>query len=103
MSLFPSVRKTLCFAAALLGFAMFLDSMCNNANAAGPLRVGAAVVKISPANGTLMAGYYSERGSQGILDDLYAKATVFDDGQTQTAIVVCDLIGLPRTLVAETR
>jgi hypothetical protein len=103
MSLFPFARKTLFFAAVLFGFAMILDSMCNNATAAGALRVGAAVVKISPANGTLMAGYYSERGSQGVLDDLYAKAAVFDDGQTQTAIVVCDLIGLSRALVAEAR
>jgi hypothetical protein len=73
--------------------------------AAGELRVGLAAVKITPPPGTPLAGYYnaSERGSRGVLDDLYAKAAVFDDGQTKLALVVCDLIGLPRPVVAEAR
>ena len=42
-------------------------------------------------------------GQQGVLDDLYAKAAVLDDGTTQVALVVCDLISLPRETVLETR
>ena len=49
-----------------------------------------------------MAGYYRQRGSQGVLDEIYAKAVVLDDGETKAAMVVCDLIGLPRAVV-ETR
>jgi hypothetical protein len=30
-----------------------------------------------------MAGYYYERGSESAIDDLYAKAAVFDDGGTK--------------------
>jgi len=67
------------------------------------LRVGAAAVKITPPAGTPMAGYYYERGSQDVIDDLYAKAAVLDDGSTKVALVVCDIITLPRKTVLEAR
>jgi len=67
------------------------------------LRVGAAAVKITPPAGTPMAGYYFERGSQDVIDDLYAKAAVLDDGSTKVALIVCDLISLPRKTVLEAR
>ena len=70
---------------------------------AGELRVGTAAVNINPPLGAPMAGYYFERGAEGVLDDLYAKAAVLDDGQTKVAFVVCDLIGFPRNLVVEAR
>ena len=70
---------------------------------AGEFRAGTAAVKITPPLGTPMAGYYSARGSQGVLDDLYAKATVLDDGKTKIAMVTCDLIGLPRSVVVKAR
>ena len=38
-----------------------------------------------------------------MLDDIFAKATVLDDGQTRAAIVVCDLISMPQWIVAEAR
>jgi len=67
------------------------------------LRVGTAAVKITPPAGTPMAGYYHARGSEDVLDDLYAKAAVLDDGTTRVALVVCDLITLPRATVLEAR
>ena len=67
------------------------------------LRVGVAAVKITPPSGTPMAGYYYARGSEDVLDDLYAKAAVLDDGSTKVALVVCDLITLPRKTVLEAR
>ncbi len=67
------------------------------------LRVGTAALNISPPAGTPMAGYYYARGSQDALDDLYAKAAVLDDGGTKVALVVCDLITLPRTTVLDAR
>lgn len=73
-----------------------------SAPAAG-LRLGTAAVKITPPLGIPLAGYYSPRGSDGVLDDLYAKAAVLDDGQTQAALVVCDLITLPRATVVAAR
>jgi len=70
---------------------------------ASELRVGTAAVNINPPLGTPLAGYYFERGSEGVHDDLLAKAAVLDDGHTKTALVGCDLISLPRHTVLEAR
>jgi hypothetical protein len=70
---------------------------------AAELRAGAAASLITPPDGTPLAGYYGERGSEGVLDDLFAKAAVLDDGTTKVALVVCDLISLPLPTVAEAR
>lgn len=67
------------------------------------LRLGTAAVTINPPLGIALAGYYHERGSEGVLDDIFAKATVLDDGQTRAAIVVCDLISMPNWIVVEAR
>ena len=67
------------------------------------LRVGTSAVKITPPAGTPMAGYYFARGSEDVIDDLFAKVAVLDDGGTKVALVVCDLITLPRTTVLEAR
>jgi hypothetical protein len=67
------------------------------------LHVGVAAVKITPPGGTPMAGYYYARGSEDVLDDLYAKAAVLDDGSTKVALVVCDIISLPRGTVLDAR
>ncbi len=67
------------------------------------LRVGTAAVNINPPVGIPLAGYYSPRGSEGVLEDLVAKVAVLDDGQTRAAMVVCDLITVPRHTVVEAR
>ena len=67
------------------------------------LRAGAAAVAITPPAGIPMAGYYSERGAQGIHDDLFAKAIVIEQGGTKAALVVLDLIAAPRDLVEDAR
>jgi len=70
---------------------------------AGELRVGVAEVSITPPVGIPMAGYYSERGAQGVHDDLHAKAIVLDCSGARAALVVLDLITTPRQLVEDTR
>jgi len=70
----------------------------------GALRAGAAKVVITPPVGTGMAGYSSRAGvSQGVHDDLHAKAIVFDDGETQVALVTLDLVGMDRASYQEVR
>jgi hypothetical protein len=71
--------------------------------AAGELRVGAAAVNINPPEGTPLAGYYSPRGAKAVLDDIHSKALVLEHDGVKVALVVCDLISLPRHTVVEAR
>jgi hypothetical protein len=71
--------------------------------AAGELRVGAAAVKITPEPGTPMAGYYSTRLAEGVNDDLMAKAIVVEQDGAKVALVVCDLISMPRAVAEGAR
>ena len=66
---------------------------------AAELKLGVASAAINPPVGIGLAGYYHERGNEGVLDDIFAKTTVLDDGQTRAAIVVCDLISMPKWIV----
>jgi hypothetical protein len=70
---------------------------------AADLKVGAAATIITPPAGTPLAGYYSYRGTKTVLDDIYSKAVVLEVGDTKAALVVCDLITLPRHTVTEAR
>ena len=70
---------------------------------AGELRAGAAAVKITPDPATPMAGYYHLRLSEGVHDDLYAKAIVFEQDGAKVALVACDLIAMPRPIVDRVR
>ncbi len=68
------------------------------------LTAGAASVVITPPVGTPMEGYGARADvSQGVHDDLHARALVLDDGETAVAIVACDLLGVDRRLVARAR
>ncbi len=66
-------------------------------------RSGAATVRITPDKPMPMAGYYNIRLSTNTHDELYAKAIVIEQGGTRAALVVCDLISLPRMVVVEAR
>jgi hypothetical protein len=66
-------------------------------------RVGVAAVSITPPNGTPLAGYYRKRLSEGVLDDLYAKAMVFENNGVKAAVVVCDILTFPRQTVVTAR
>lgn len=60
--------------------------------ASNPLRAGAAVTKITPAQGTELEGYFMKIGPVvAVHDDLHARALVLDDGHQRVAICVCDL------------
>ena len=50
-----------------------------------------------------MAGYYNTRISTNTHDDLHAKAIVIEQDGTRAALVVCDLISLPRSVVVQAR
>lgn len=88
---------------ASIGGWLAVAPACAAPIAASELKLGTADVKITPHVGIPMAGYYSRRESEGVSDDIYAKAAVLDDGKAKVAMVVCDLIGLPRSVVLEAR
>ena len=70
----------------------------------GNLKVGTAKVNITPPLGGNMAGYAARvQGSEAVADELYTKALVFDDGDTQAAIITNDLVGLEATFVDRVR
>jgi hypothetical protein len=68
-----------------------------------PLVVGFSSVDITPAEGYPLSGYYHERGADGTLDPLQAKAVYFQQQDAAAVLVVCDVIGIHRQLSAEIR
>jgi neutral ceramidase len=70
---------------------------------AAELRAGAAQVVITPPPGAPMAGYYYNRGADGVHDDLHAKALVFEKDGVKAALVACDLSAVPRSIVEKAR
>lgn len=68
------------------------------ASAADSLRVGVAEADITPPVGFPMAGYYHERLAEGTIDPLKAKVIVFRYAHAESALVVCDLIGIATDL-----
>ena len=70
---------------------------------AAGFRAGAAQVRITPPVGAPLAGYYYNRAAEGTHDDLWAKAIVLEQNGVTAAIIVCDLIGIPRHIVESAR
>ncbi|CAN5121781.1 neutral/alkaline non-lysosomal ceramidase N-terminal domain-containing protein [soil metagenome] len=70
---------------------------------AGPVTVGAGRVEITPARGTPMAGYYSTRLLEGVLDPLYATALVFEKDGVKAAYVSLDLLTTTPAMTSESR
>lgn len=72
------------------------------------LTAGAAQTNITPPLESQLAGSLHARWATDVHDELQAKALVLDDGTTQLAVVVCDVIVVTRevcdaakTLIAE--
>jgi hypothetical protein len=83
---------------------MLLGACLAAAAVAGePIEAGVAVVDITPLPGCRMCGYFYERVNTGTRDPLLAKAVVFRQGETQAALVVCDLAGISRDVSQRAR
>lgn len=68
------------------------------------LRAGTAKANITPYVGILLSGFGGRRqGTDGIHDDLHARAVVLDDGDTKVALASCDLIGFSLDSIAAIR
>lgn len=62
------------------------------------LRAGAATSNITPPLGGGIVGGFAPVPSRHIHDELHARCLVLDDGQTQLALVICDLLGVHRSV-----
>ena len=59
---------------------------------------------MTPTDGTEMTVFIDREGpSTGVLDPLFARALVLDDGEQKAAIITCDLLGLHLSFVNEVR
>jgi len=68
------------------------------------LRAGAAKVNITPPVGIPLSGYTARKDvSQGIHDELYAKALVLDNGERILAIITTGLLGFYEDFVDKIR
>lgn len=81
--------------------AIILLLSCNNFEcdniSCPPFEVGTAMVDITPPTGFPRYGFPPVI-STGVLDSLYAKALVFKQGEIKGALVVCNLLAIPRDL-----
>lgn len=70
----------------------FLSSLASLRANAGEMKAGVAKIDITPPLGTQMWGYFDRvKGAEGILDPLYARVLVLDDGAKRLAYVDLDL------------
>jgi predicted neutral ceramidase superfamily lipid hydrolase len=99
-----SVLLTLILALITITLAVSLTSMAANQPTSNRLfRAGAAASNITPQVGGSIMGYFNERHSTNIHDELHARCLVLDDGQTRIAIVVCDNCMIPREILDEAK
>ncbi len=68
-----------------------------------PLLAGAATSNITPNFGGEIVGGFLPFPATHIHDELHARCLVLDDGKTKIAMVVCDLLGLHRSVSVEAR
>jgi hypothetical protein len=85
-----------------------LVALCGGLACAAPatppgLRAGAATSNITPELGLKIVGGFAPFPAEHVHDELHARCLVLDDGKTKLALVVCDLLGLHRSLSIEAR
>jgi hypothetical protein len=67
------------------------------------LRAGAATSNITPELGSGIVGGFVPFPATDVHDELHARCLVLDDGKTMLAFVVCDLLGMHRSVSMEAR
>jgi hypothetical protein len=67
------------------------------------LMAGAATSNITPELGGEVVGGFAPYPCSNIHDELHARCLVLDDGKTKLALVVCDLLGLHRSVTEKAR
>ena len=68
-----------------------------------PFRAGASTSNITPELGGDIVGGFLPIPATDVHDELHARCLVLDDGRTKLALVVCDLLGVHRSLCEEAK
>jgi neutral ceramidase len=85
-------------------FAFFAVTTLHAADAPkAPLMAGAATSNITPELGAEVVGGFLPYPCTNIHDELHARCLVLDDGKTKLALVVCDLLGMHRSVAMAAR
>jgi len=67
------------------------------------LKAGFARVDFTPNIGYPIDGYYEKRYTDGFLDNLYATAVAFDDGEKKAVLISLDAIGMSQNVCDQVR
>ncbi len=67
------------------------------------IKVGFGKGEITPPMGAILQGYYDPRYADGILDNLYATAVAFDNGEKRAVVISCDIVGMNQVFMARVR
>jgi neutral ceramidase len=78
-------------------------ALCVAHRASADTRVGAAALDITPPLGIPLAGYYHERGAEGVLDPLFCRALVIERDGQRAALVTLDIISITRPITDAAR
>jgi len=82
---------------------LVIASLAAAAPPAPAFRAGAATSNITPHLGCDIVGGFLPFPATNIHDQLHARCLVLDDGRTKLALVVCDLLGIDRSVSLEAR
>ena len=83
-------------------FSFYSVAQADDASAA-MFRAGTATSNITPDLDSGISGGFSPFPASHVHDELYARCLVLDDGRIRLALVVCDLLGLHRSVCVEAR
>lgn len=94
-------RKLCLILTTLLG--LFLSQHLCGQTQGTKFQAGAATSNITPELGIEIVGGFAPFPATHVHDELHARCLVLDDGKTKLAMVVCDLLGMHRSVSVEAR
>lgn len=92
------VRRILCIAALLIASPLHAQP-----GGAKTFLAGAATSNLTPPLGSPIIGGFVPFPATHVHDELHARCLVLDDGNTKLVLVVCDLLGIDRSVSDEAR
>jgi len=97
------MKKHLPLSLSLALAMLFSMTMAEDAAKPVPFRAGAATSVITPPLGESIVGGFAPFPAEHIHDELHARCLVLDDGSKKIALVVCDLLGMHRSVALEAK